>query len=63
MLQKTKKMNALLQQKCIEQNYIYFDPYANYTDEQGCLKYELSDTICHIKDNTYILEKIKEYID
>jgi hypothetical protein len=58
----TQKMNILIQQKCVEYDYIFFDPYENYTDDTGCLKYELSDTICHIKDNVYVLENIKKIL-
>jgi len=58
----TQKMNMLIQQKCVEYDYIFFDPYENYTDNEGCLKYELSDTICHIKNNEFILENIKKIL-
>ena len=58
----TQKMNKLIQQKCVIYDYIYFDPFEKYTDQDGCLKYELSDTICHIKNNEYIIEGIKKLI-
>ena len=59
----TQKMNKLIQQKCILYGYVYFNPYEKYTDAYGCLKYELSDTICHIKDNSYILHEIEAIIE
>jgi hypothetical protein len=58
----TEKMNKLIHQKCLEYDYIFFDPYEKYTDEEGCLKYELSDTVCHIKENSFVLQKLEAFI-
>jgi hypothetical protein len=58
----TRKMNKLIQQKCLEYDYIYFDPYKKYTDDEGCLNYELSDTICHIKENSFVLQELEALI-
>lgn len=46
--------NEKLKQKCIEYNYIFFDIYNNYIDEEGFLKKKLSDGHVHIKDEIYI---------
>jgi hypothetical protein len=48
----TQRMNFYLQQKCTEYQYTFMNPYDGYADESGCLKNELSDTLCHIKDST-----------
>ena len=54
----TEYMNNKLSEKCIEFGYTFFDVYSEYSDENGFLKRELSDTNCHIKDQTYIKEFI-----
>jgi hypothetical protein len=59
----TNKLNKLLEDKCSEigTGYYYFNPYDYYTrEEDGTLKYELSDNIVHLGDNTYFLEKFSE---
>ena len=59
----TQKMNKLIEKKCTEYNYIYFNPYKKYTDDQGCLIYKLSDTVGHVKNNILILEQLHNYIN
>ena len=54
--------NKKLKEKCTENNYIFFDIYDKYTDENGFLRKDLSDDRVHIKDKTYILQFIKENI-
>ena len=54
----TKKMNQLLHNYCIKHNFIWVDTYPLYARDDGTLKWELSDGICHIKNNTYFLEQI-----
>ena len=59
----TTKLNKRLEEKCIETGtgYYYFNPYEYYTrEEDGTLKYELSDRIVHLEDNAYFLEKFME---
>ena len=53
----TNKMNALIKSQCHTYGYIYFYPYDYYTRDNGCLKYELSDKIGHIGDNSHILNE------
>lgn len=53
----TNKANKLLEKMSIENNYIYFNPYSHYTESDGTLKYELSDKIVHLGDNSLFLEK------
>ena len=59
----TNKLNKRLEEKCGEtgSGYYYFNPYDYYTrEEDGTLKYELSDNIVHLRDNGYFLEKFSE---
>lgn len=51
----TKLMNDKLKNECRKNNFIYLDYYTNYVNDINTLKIELSDNICHINDNTYIL--------
>ena len=62
-LRYTNKMNDLIQQKCIEYDFIYFDYYDFYKDKDGYLKYEFSDTNVHILNNSYILQSINHLIN
>ena len=55
----TNKVNKLIQDMCISNNCIYFNPYSYYTRDDGTLKHELSDSTVHIKENSHIL---KEFI-
>lgn len=43
-----------LQQKCLEYNYIFFNIYDNYTDNNGYLNKALSDGHMHIRDGIYL---------
>ena len=53
----TAYMNTLLEKSCLEHGYIFFNPYAYYTDEQGYLRFDLSDTIVHIKDTDHFISE------
>ena len=52
--------NKKLKEKCIEKEYIFFDIYDNYIDENGFLRKDLSDGIVHISNGIYISNFIKE---
>ena len=52
----TNKTNKLLEEMSIKNNYIYFNPYSYYTKPDGTLKYELSDKIVHLGNNSFFLE-------
>jgi hypothetical protein len=58
----TKTVNAKLKQYCEKYGYIFFDTYDYYSDNNGLLIFEKSDTNSHIKENTHILEKIRELL-
>lgn len=58
----TNKMNILLKQKCLENNFIYFDPYDYYKNSNGTLNFSLSDNNVHIGDNRHIIEKFKDIL-
>jgi RimJ/RimL family protein N-acetyltransferase len=56
----TKKVNKLLEELSINYNYIYFNPYSYYERPDGTLKYELSDNVVHLGDNSFFLDKFTE---
>jgi hypothetical protein len=56
----TSKMNKLLEEKSIENGYIYFNPYSYYTRLDGTLKFDFSDSTVHLRENSYFLEKFIE---
>ena len=58
--QYTLYFNEKLKEKCIEKEYIFFDIYNNYIDENGYLRKDLSDGIVHIGNGIYISNFIKE---
>lgn len=58
--QYTLYFNEKLKEKCIEKEYIYFDIYNNYVDENGFLIKNLSDGTVHIGNGIYIDNFIKE---
>ena len=58
----TNKTNNKLQEFCEKYNYTFFNPYKFYSRDDGCLKFELSDTSVHIKDNSILLEKFEAEI-
>ena len=52
--------NKKLKEKCIENNYIFFDIYNNYIDENGFFRKDLSDDNVHISNGIYISNFIKD---
>ena len=53
--------NKKIKDKCFENNYIFFDIYDKYTDENGFLNRDFADDTVHIRDGRYIddfLDKI-----
>jgi hypothetical protein len=52
--------NEKLKEKCIEKDYIFFNVYNNYIDENGFLRKDLSDGNVHIGNGIYISNFIKE---
>lgn len=51
--------NQKLQEKCLEYNFLFFNVYNNYIDENGYLSKKLSDNNVHINDPIHLLEFIK----
>lgn len=58
----TQKMNVLLKQKAKENGYLFLDIYDHYSTKDGLLKTEMSDGICHIQDNKYAIESLKNVL-
>jgi len=56
----TRKVNNYMNEEANKYGYIFFNPYSFYTREDGTLKYELSDTIVHIRNNSFFLNKFIE---
>ena len=54
--------NKILKDKCLENNFIFFDIYNNYINENGYLKNELSDGNCHILNGIHINNFIKNHL-
>jgi hypothetical protein len=52
--------NKKLKEKCLEKEYVFFDIYDNYTDENGYLRKDLSDGLNHIENSIYVINFIKE---
>jgi hypothetical protein len=59
----TKYMNTYISQKCQEHDYLFFDIYDHYANEDGILNWDLSDKICHIAKNEFILDKLEEILN
>jgi hypothetical protein len=58
----TRKANKLIEQLCLQNEYIYFNPYNHYTNEDGTLKHELSDSSVHIGNNYMFLKEFNDSI-
>lgn len=56
------KMNELIVASCVKYGYIYIDLFEDYARSDNTLKFELSDQICHIKENKKILDKLSKII-
>lgn len=52
--------NKKIKEYCIKYNYIFFDIYDKYIDENGFLNKDLSDGHVHIKDGIHITNFIKD---
>ncbi len=54
--------NKCLKEKCNENNWIFFDIYNSYIDNNGFLIKRFSDGFCHIKNGVFIKEFINKYL-
>ena len=50
--------NQVLKKKCLENNFIFFDIYNQYTDENGYLRKNLSDGNVHIQNGIHLIQFI-----
>lgn len=58
----TKTVNSKLAEYCKQYGFLFLDTYDYYANPDGTLKYELSDTIVHIQDNSYIHRKLLDLV-
>ncbi len=54
--------NEKLKEKCLIKNYIFFDVYDKYADNNGFLRKDLSDSNVHIRNSVHTQNFIKEYL-
>jgi hypothetical protein len=54
--------NKKLKEECIKKNYIFFDIYDNYCDENGYLIKDLSDGRVHIRNGVHITNFIYKFL-
>ena len=54
--------NKCLKNKCIENNWIFFDIYDYYTDKNGFLNKKYSDGNVHIKNSKYLKKFINKFL-
>lgn len=59
----TKLVNKQLQQACMTNGFIFFDFYDCFARPDGTLEFEKSDQICHIVQNTPILNQFMSLIE
>jgi len=55
-------MNRMLEAACQRAGFIFMDYYSHYTDEMGMLRYDLSDEVCHIRQNGKIIEMLQQLV-
>jgi hypothetical protein len=55
----TRKVNENLESLCRRNNFRFFNPYAPYTREDGCLRRELSDGNVHVGNNKLIIAQLR----
>lgn len=61
-VQYQQNINNVLQNKCSEFGYIFFNPFSPYTNDKGCLLFALSDHDVHVGDNQLILKSFVETV-
>jgi hypothetical protein len=54
--------NKCLKKQCKENDWIFFDVYNSYCDNNGYLSKKLSDGLVHIKNGIFIKKFIIEYL-
>lgn len=54
--------NKKLKEECIKKNYVFFDIYDNYCDENGFLIKDLSDGRVHIRNGVHITNFIYKFL-
>ena len=55
--------NSCLKDKCDENNWIFFDVYDLYCDNNGYLSKLFSDGMVHIQNGIFIQKFINDYLE
>ncbi len=58
----TKMINKKIKENCESYGYDYLNVYDSYSDENGLLIFELSDTNSHIKKNQFVFDALNKII-
>ena len=59
----TQYVNTLLKEACTSHGYVFLDIYEYYAEEDKTLRYDLSDKIVHIINNTHIHTALQTILD
>lgn len=62
-VENTKIVNSLLEEYCKLYGFTFLNISDFYSDHDGTLSFNYSDTLVHIEQNEYILEKVSEIIN
>ena len=58
----TQTLNDHLKKACEQEQFVYFDIYSLYANEQGLLDYHLTDQTVHIQKNQTLLQKFNQFL-
>ena len=58
----TEKMNRAMQTLCEDSEFLFFDPYTQYTDLSGHLPHELSDGQVHVADSLQAVHEFNQLL-
>ena len=59
----TSFVNKKLSELCQENGFTFFNPYTEYTREDGCLRRELADGNVHVGNSKYVLLHFNELME
>ena len=59
----TRAMNDRLATMCVTEGWTFLNVWPEYARADGTLQYERSDGLCHIKDNTALIEALLKVLN